>query len=242
MSIWFFVWLLLSATLLYIMGWTYFILHRQRQAWSAYAKRKHLRYKQNGNLDSPEMNGTIGAYTVSLFTGEHIADDRRNTRKLTAIEVQLSSVMPVEGGIASGGLVDIVREVSFKEEYRPKHERWDKSYIVSADSRGAMEIYLTKERLDVLTDLMAMKSAWTILIFKGDMTLLRIDTPDPLDNRKKLESLIAKVLEAAAALELKDGEGRMMKEQQIRRAAGQISLEIDDESLKNIGLELDDDI
>jgi hypothetical protein len=211
LSIWFFLWLVLSAALLYFLGWTLYILYRQKQAWKVYAAARKLRYSATSLLASPEMSGIINNYTVSLFTGEHTSLDGRNTRKLTAIEVALSSRMPFEAGVGSGGMVPVVRSLGLKEEYAPAHPAWDKAWIAVTNSPGAMEVYLTPARVEALMSLMKMKQAWTVFVFRENVTLLRIDTPDALENPKNIDQLVKKMTDVAQVLELKVGEDTALK-------------------------------
>lgn len=211
MSIWFLLWLVLSGALLYFMGWTLYILHRQKAAWSKYAEAKKLRYKANTFTSSPEMSGVLNDYTFSFFTGEHTVQEGRSTRKLTATEVSLSSRMPFDCALGSGGMVTLIRPLGLKEEIIPQHQDWKTSSIAATNNRAAFEAYLTPERLDAIVALMKVKNSWVIFIARGDVMLLRFDTPDPLDNPKKIEMLVQKMTAAAKVLELKPGEGDTLK-------------------------------
>jgi hypothetical protein len=240
-SIWIFLWLFLSAALLYFMGWTVYIVFRQKQVWGAYARKHKLRYKDKGFWESPEIGGSIHGYTVGVFVGEHLAEDARKTRKLTAVEVQLSSTMPIEGGVASGGLVSVLQGMTFKEEMRPEHKNWDKSYIASASDKAVLEAYLTPKRLDALTELMAIKNVWIILVFRGDIMLLRMDTPDPMDKAKNLDLALNKMIAAARVLELESGEVGFLKSEQAKKRSQHVALSVDGEDLIVTGLQLEDD-
>ena len=168
MSIWFFIWLALSGALLYFLFWTLYILFRQKRAWRLYAQKMKLRYNPRQMVESPEISGLVYGYTASMFAGEHASADTRGTRKLTAIEIHLSSRAPFDAGVASGGMVNIVRVLGLKEEMRPQSSEWHESWIASASDVRALEAYLTPERLTALVSLMKMKNAWVILIFRGD--------------------------------------------------------------------------
>lgn len=241
MSFWIIVWLLISVTLLFFLGWTIFILMKQKNTWKKYAATHKLRYKPNSFFQAPDMNGLVDTHSVSLFMGEHSGADARFSRKMTAIEIPLSSAMPVSGAIASGGMVEIVRGLGHKEEHRPKYKGWDKSYVASGESGGAIGAYLTDERLKVLTDLFKVKNAWSILIFKDDVFLLRVDTPDPLFTDKALDGLLKQMVKAAQVLELKKGESGRLKEEMVKRSSDSIALQVDDDVLENSGLSLEDD-
>lgn len=242
MSIWFYVWLFLSGALLYFLGWTLFILFRQKQAWRAFAAEKKLRYRTASMMASPEMSGTVDGRAVSFLIGEHISQDGRSSRKLTAVEVQLLSKMPFEGGIANGTMVSVVQSLRLKEEINPNHPKWDKNYIAAASSGFALESYLTPERMEALTSIMKIRNGSMILIFRGDMMLLRFDTPDPLDKKEKLSKILAKLNETAKLLELKAGEDGRLKADAARAPVKAVSLQVDERDFKeSSGFALEDD-
>ncbi len=239
MSIWFFVWFLLSSVLLFFSGWTFVILYKQKAGWRAFAKKHKLRCTLNKNLSSMEVSGTIDGFGVALFTSEHILPKQRTEQKLSAIEIELQSEMPIEGAIGSANMVPIIQGLDFKNEFTPKHKRWDTSYIVRTDVLAGIDIYLTEERLKVLTSLMAQKLASVILIFKNDTMILRLDTHDPLETVEKVEALVLRLIKAAKIFELEEGEGRrlMMKKEKAERM---ISIKENPEDA-GLSLELEED-
>lgn len=238
-NIWFFIWFLVSICILGFAGWTVLTVQQQKRTWRGFADKYKLRFKPSAFLQTPDVSGTVEGYTVSLFSGEHVAEDFRGTRKLSALEVKLSSVMPFEGAIGSGGMVSVIRQLDFKEELKPAHESWNTSFIAASNNRSSLELYLTPARLAALTDLMRIKNGWVILIFRGDMLLLRLDTADPLTDMAKLEKLLQKMLEAARVLELTPGEeARLKAAEGARPAAGTVTLQ--DIARDEAGLQLED--
>ncbi|MDB2682893.1 hypothetical protein N9Z27_01405 [Alphaproteobacteria bacterium] len=242
MNIWVLIWLGVALTLLYFMGWNLLILYRQKKAWSIFADKEGLRYDAKNLSASPEMNGTYKDYTVSLFTGEHLAPDGRGSRKLAAIEVQLSSHMPFEAAMASGGMVSFVRELRFNEEVKIKHKNWRKDYIAASNTPFALQSYLTDERVEAIMSLVRVKNGWLILVFKGDTTLLRFDTADPLDKTGKIRAILNRMVDVAQVLELQAGESKQLKEDMARTSPKEKALQIDDEDFAaSSGLQLDED-
>lgn len=242
MSIWFFLWLFLSGALLFFLGWTLFILFRQKQAWKNFSVEKKFRYRASSMMASPEMSGTVDGRAVNFLIGEHISPDGRSSRKLSAVEVQLLSRMPFEGGVASGIMVSLIQSMRLKEEINPNHPKWDKNYIAAATSGYALESYLTPERLEALTSMMKIRNGSTILIFRGDMVLLRFDTPDPLDTKEKLSKILAKMSETAKLLELKGGEEGRLKADAARTPVKAVNLQVDERDFKeSSGFALEDD-
>jgi len=241
-SIWVILWLFLSGALLYFLGWTLFILFRQKQAWKSFSVRKKLRYRAHSMMASPEISGALNGYSINFLIAEHFTPDGRSSRKLTAIEVQLLSKMPFEGGIASGGMVSLIQSIRMREETKPNHPKWDKNYIAASSSGAAMEAYLTPERIDALTSLMKIRNGWVILIFRADAFLLRFDTPDPLESQQKLEKLTDKILEMAKILELKPGEDGRLKLETTKKPIKEKVLAVDDRDFKESdAFQLEDD-
>lgn len=240
MSIWIVSWFVLAGALLGFLAWTFLILMRQKSAWRVYATKRKLRYKAGPLMMSPEVQGTIGEHTVHIFSSEHVAEDIRGSRKLTAIEVSLNSVMPVTGGVASGGMIPILKSLDLKQEYTPKHDKWNKSYVAAGNNRYVLEAYLSNERLEALCDLMALRNVWFILVFKDDAMLLRVDTPDPLDEASDVDKLVKQMLAAAEVLELQSGESRHLKDAEVKSATKSVALDVDDDAFASGGFELED--
>ena len=200
MSIWFFIWLCMTLIILYFVGWNMVILMRQKRAWKAFAGKHKLRYKGGKSGESSEMSGSFNDSTISLFTGEHEAETSRGTRKLMAIEIILPSKPEFEAGLATGGMVDLLKDMNFGPELKIKHKGWSKESIAASPDPEKFETYLIKERLDALMTLASIKNSWVTLIFRDETALLRFDTPDALDTAAKLNSILDKMTKAAKAL------------------------------------------
>jgi hypothetical protein len=240
-SIWFYLWLLLSGGLLFFMGWTMLILFRQKKAWKQFAARHKLRYKADAMMAPPEVSGVLNDYTVSLFTGEHMTPEQRSSRKLTAIEVSLTSRLPFDLVVATGGMVDLARGLNLKEEIRPESVKWEKGWFAGASSRAAADAYLTPERLSALTGLMRKENTWVVFICRNDAMLLRLDTPHPLDTQIILDTLTKEMIAAARVLELKNHEDKVLSAEAARKTSHKKTVSIDDADLSAVVLKLEDD-
>ncbi|MCD8566745.1 MAG: hypothetical protein LRY36_02345 [Alphaproteobacteria bacterium] len=243
MSIWIFLWLAVSAALIYFSAWTGLILLRQKRAWKAFAGIHKLRFQETGLLVPPQMNGPYKGYEIALFPSEHQTTDRNGLRKLTAIEIMLKRGMPCDGAIGTGGMVSLIQELPFSQEIRPTQKWWDPSAIVKTDNAPLLEAYLSPERLKALATLGRIKNIWVIFIFKGQDTILRIDTPDPLEQTKKIEKMLALMLEAARVLELAPGEAERLKqaEKDKKSATPKLSAPSEDTEDNSMTLELEED-
>lgn len=228
MSVWLILWIVVSVALLGFLGWSLLVLHNQKTAWKKFAAKHKLRYRTKATMDSPEIDGSFDGYKIDIFTGEHTLDMGRSMRKLTAIEVSLQSKMPVDGAVASGGMIQLVKGLGFKSEVRPEHELWNSSYMATGDNARAVLAYLNKDRLEALIRLMRIKHSWVILIFRNDRMLLRVDTPDPLTNLEYLERLVNLLVKSAKELELKSGESRVIEAEEAKGLAEDSRLVLDD--------------
>src|SRR5262245_8805674 len=159
---WFILWLLLSGSLIFFAGWTIYILYMQKKSWRDFAKKNQLRFTSGKYFSTPEVNGTVDGYTVGVFSSEHISQDVRGSRRLTAIEVGLHSRMPFAGAVGSGGMVNLIERQPYSDEVRPDHKGWSTAYVARGASGSALEAYLTPARIEALTGLMKMKNAWVI--------------------------------------------------------------------------------
>ena len=232
----------MSCVLLGFLAWSLLILHNQKKTWKAFAAKHKLRYRTKATMDSPEIDGSIDGFKVDIFTSEHVAEGARSNRKLTAIEVSLHSVLPIDGAIASGGMVQLVKELGFKTEIKPEHELWNSSYVAAADNGRALKAYLNPERLDALLRMMRIKNSWMILIFRAERLLLRIDTPDPLTSEDYLSRLVDLMVKSAKALELKNGESAVLEREEAKGMVEESDLKLDDEGFdEESGLSLEDD-
>ncbi len=238
MTIWFFLWLLLSLVLLFFLGWNLLITFKQKKAWQAFAADRGLRYKSDAFMRSPRLDGVVNGYTIGMFAAEHVRDSSRTSRKLTAIEIQLSSEMPFDGAVASAGMIELVKAMDFKEEITPNSTHWDKKHVAITSYKAAMQAYLTDERVKALVGLMRMKNAWVILAFRNGVFLLRVDTPNALAESKVIDDVLAAMIKVAAVMELNDGEAAILKRARIVESA---KVPVLDDKVDFGGLQLEDD-
>lgn len=242
MSIWLGLWIVISVTLLGFLAWSLYVLYMQKMSWKAFCDKHKLRYKKVPMMQSPEIEGEFQGYKIGLFTAEHLNPDMRTLRKLTAVEINMHSTLPIDGGVASGGMVQFIKGLNLKGEVKPEHDKWDKSYIAAGSNRYVLDAYLTPERVAALIKLMRVKNSWGIFIFRNDRMLLRIDTPNPLASSQSLEKVCKLLVDTAKLLEVEPDEYKKLKAEDVRGLAQDSSLVLDDSDVEaSSGLELEDD-
>lgn len=213
MSIWFALWFSLSFILVVFLVWTAFIMLNQKKTWKQFAAKHKLRHKMGAFFASPEVSGVYQDYTISIFGSEHDNQDGRSMRKLSAIEVMLKSKMPMKASVGAGDMVNLIRGLDYHDEIKPAIKGWRDDFIAVSENQYAFSHYLNEERLKAMLPLMTKKRFMFILIFNTSDALIRLDTPEPLDNMEQLEKLVDGLVKMAKRLELKEGEANLMMSQ-----------------------------
>ncbi|MCC6597696.1 MAG: hypothetical protein IT559_02785 [Alphaproteobacteria bacterium] len=219
-----------------------YILYKQKMAWKAFAAKRNLRYQANTMMASPEMTGEIEGYKFSFFTSEHVSQELRGGRKMTAVEVTLRGRMPIEGAVASGVMVQLVQTLGFPAEVRLPHERWSPAWVATGEHASVLSAYLSDERVTAFSKLMQARNVSIILIFRNNVMLLRIDMPGALETVEKLEKVQKAMLTATQIFELKEGEDRRLKAVEAQKSTDVPALKLDKSDLDNAGgLRLEDE-
>lgn len=193
------------------------------------------------------MSGAVDGYNISFFASEHSELDARSQRRLTAIEINMHSGLSVVSAIASGGMTPVVDTLDIHKEYRPaykdgKGNEWDNSYVIRTQDVAYMQEYLNDERVGSILGLMKIDKAWIIILFFEETGLVRLDTPLPLDDPKKVDEVVKKIISVVRTLEMGDGEEKDIQRSLSKHSGKkQKTLEIDDDLLNDdIGFELED--
>lgn len=180
------------------------ILFKQKQAWSAFAKKNKLDYDPQSLFKSPIVRGTYRGFYTMLFSEEQPTNDQRGRRFRTIIQMELPGGMPIDGVIVSrdnhtfaNNLQDLV------EVYAPDFPGWDNGILIRSRNTELLKPYFTDERYRSLISIMTIKSIAAILIFDTNSTYLRFETADPMSDAGKLERMISKIADQAQVLALK---------------------------------------
>lgn len=220
MSFWFFIWIIVSSFILVFTGWVFYILVRQKKAWKAFCSAHGLRFEPNALSASPSLGGVYKGYEVAAFTSEFLTPGGRTTRKLTAVEVNLTSRMPFSGAVASDGMVNVVEATGFGTQKSITHKSWEgRGGIYRADSVPMMDFYLKAERLDAIAALFSIPNAWVMAVFFEDKNVLRIDLPDPLDTKEKITKLLNRMVKIAQTLEVDEQEIKELRSLELQPPA-----------------------
>lgn len=192
MTVWVFIWILLSLFILGVSAWSFQILFRQKAAWRAFSTKMGLTY-QNGPtfLSSPIVSGNVGGYGFGLFSEERQTADARGQRYNTVIELALRKGLPVSGAIGTAAMAPFIEQLTGMTPGRPVNDPdWDPQWVIRTSDADVLDRYLTQPRKDVLKKIFRMKIMAALFVFDEHDAVLRIETADPLQNAEKIEKIV----------------------------------------------------
>lgn len=203
---WFFLWALASAFILGVFGWSLLILHQQKLAWSAFAKKHSLAYIPGKMIEAPALKGAIFGYQIAYFPEVQATQDQRGQRYMTALEYNLGQGGATGAVIASANFATFVSTLAFSESVDVDFPAWDKTRIIRTRDPVALQAYLTPERLEFLHMVMSMKNSSALLFMDEQNSILHIQTSDPIRDAERLEKITQKITNSLGKLKLTEAE------------------------------------
>lgn len=197
---WIFLWLVLSLFVLGVYAWSQRILMQQKHAWSTFAKKNGFLYEGGKFTSAPAMAGKMGPHTASLYTGVQTTSDARGQRFVTVLQFEMGKGTPAAGAVSTKELEPFISALKFKETFVPDFRDWKTEYIIRTRDAGAMQKFLTHDRLETLHSVFSMKNSSALFFFDELDSVLRIETSDPLTNPVRLEKILKRLAAAADKL------------------------------------------
>ncbi len=199
---WIFIWLVLSAIVLGTTLWSFRILILQKRAWEKYAKDKKFVFRRGTLMGPAEMEGMLGEYKVSFFTAEREGMDMRSRRYVTVMEIGLAEGM-VDGGIVgTKEMLPFMQSLNKLHVYKVTHPSWEEGMHAFVHNDGAVEAYLTDERIEAITQVLKTKNADAVIIFNDREILIRLETIDPIQDAEKIDKVVKRTIGLCERLRL----------------------------------------
>lgn len=193
MSIWFFLWFIFAVVMIFVTGWSTYILVQQKQAWKKYAADKKISFRPNKFFAPCEMDGTVEEFTVSFFTGEQQNPNARKNRQLTIFEI--IDPTPYVDGMACGN--DQMKAfISLLDALTPhivKSDNWNNSNVISSRHKPAVNAYLTPQRIKIIDEMIRFPKSDVIAVLDGEQGVFRFETSNPLTDAGKIDEMLNKL-------------------------------------------------
>jgi hypothetical protein len=192
------IWIFISTFILGTSFWSYLILARQKKSWEAVSKKSNLSYSSAAILKSPYLSGFFNGIRVDIFSDKPISGKSREGGTRTIFQFTLKAPMLCEGAIASMPFKNFIDALTLPDSYSGDgQEALSKEIYNRVKDAKILKPYFTRERINALNAILAIKSMPALLLFSGSETILRIESADPFDDAARLEKFLTKSTEAA---------------------------------------------
>lgn len=206
MTIWVFLWLVLSVIILGASVWSAVILYRQKQAWQVFAAKHGMTYAPGRFMAPPTLDGFIDKYRVSFFTAERQSPDVRQRRFVTVVEIVFPEGLINGGALGTKEMVPFMESLTHLAPLAITHDKWHQDYRAFAQNRDAVRLFLTPERLDHAIQILSTRNADVLVIFNDTQGVLRVETSDPILDPAKAEKVIVRLIKHAQGLKISKAE------------------------------------
>jgi len=207
LSIWWFLWFVLSFVLLGTTAWSLVILFKQKKAWQEYAKRKELVFTK-GTFSGPcQIEGSIDEFHVTCFTATQQKEDSRKNRQLTVIQLTLAKPFVNAIGAGTAEMLPFLNSLELITPHSLKHEKWDsKNNHIFSQNKKAIDKFLTPERIVVLNNILKLSNSDNLVLLEEEQGVFRFETSNPLTEVDKIDTLITKLMASIIKLRPDDKE------------------------------------
>lgn len=206
MSIWFFIWFLLSFLIIGVVAWSTIILVQQKKAWKAYAAKKGLTYIGRKFFEPCEVEGISDGYTISLFSATQMKEDARKSRQLSVLQVIVNRKIVDGIGAGTNEMLPFLQNLEPLSPHDASAYNWDKKFDFRSRNKRAVDQYLNEERVKVLQGLLSMPGADVIILMDHAQGIFRFETSNPLASIEKIETMVDKIIKRIQILETDESE------------------------------------
>lgn len=216
---WVFLWFVLSLFILGVFFWSLDILFKQKKVWKKFAEDHNLTYIKGPLFSSPIVQGTFGGHNLTLYSEEQISPGARSKKFRTVMALSLATPMSCGGVVASPVLRAFADSLENTTDLHIESADWNSDRVVKSDNPAVLEKYLkTGNRLKALNSLMKHKTTSLLYIFDQLEAILRVETPNPLYEKGKLDKIMNAVKATADVLVLSDEEIEQFEQSQKKPA------------------------
>ena len=191
---WLFLWVIIVLGAIGFFLWSYHTTFEQKKAWKAYALKFGLAYVGGALLQPPEMTGEVKNHRVNCYA-QAVPDPQGKTRTETVVEVFLNIVPPVPFVVVKPGFADFLVSINLPKSFVIDDPDWPKAALAQTLEEEQPELWFqnNKKKISALGRFFKLPFD-TGVIADGDQAFLVIRTPDPLNDPRKLNQLVNKMI------------------------------------------------
>lgn len=199
--VWLLLWFGLSSIILGAFVWSIVILQKQKRSWQALSEKYKLKYESGRFMDTPTVTGMIGKFGVSCFGATRDPEDVKARRAVSVIEIKLPDGLVGSSAAGTKDMIPFLQTLSALKPHILETDIWDndKYYFFTSDPVLA-ERYLNEERLKHLVAILGVKNAEVVVLHDENEAIVRVETPDPIQETVKAEKVINFLIKHAEGL------------------------------------------
>lgn len=211
--VWLLLWFGLSSIILGAFVWSVVILQKQKRSWEVLAEKYKLQYDSGRFMDSPTVTGMIGKFGVSCFGATRDPDDVKARRAVSVIEIKLPDGLVGSSAAGTKDMIPFLQTLSALKPHILSSDLWDKDkYYFFTSNPILAEEYFNEDRLKHLVAILGVKNAEVVILHDDNEAIVRVETPDPIQETAKAEKVINFLIRHAEGLMVTDEERKAIKQ------------------------------
>lgn len=188
--LWILLWIGLSFIILGAFAWSTVILQRQKSAWKAYADKHNLSFERGRMMDSPLINGKVGDYFLLCFSDMRDPHDVKARRYVSIIELKHAAPKAIESAAGTTDMVAFLEGLPGLLSHKIEQKNWsDRFHFYVADEKILTDFW-DERRIKHLIKILSVKNAEVVMRYFEGNIVVRIETPDPVQNIEKIEQVV----------------------------------------------------
>lgn len=165
-------------------------------------------------MESPTVSGLIGKFGISCFSATRDPEDAKSRRFVSVIELKLPDGLVGSAAAGTKDMIVFLQTLGALKPHTIESDLWngDNYYYFTANSYLS-DAYLTEKRLKHLVAILSVKNAEVVIMHDDNEAIVRVETPDPIQEMAKAEKVINFLIKHSEGLMVTKEERKALKTQ-----------------------------
>jgi hypothetical protein len=160
-------------------------------------------------------------FSVSFFSALRDPDDPKARRYVSVIEVKAPQGLAGSSAVGTVEMDPFMQTLTMLKPYQVESVHWDKNFRFYTRDASITTAYLDSPRIRHLNAILSTKNADVLVMFDDTAALVRVETPDPVQDLTKIEKVMDHLIKNFEPLLIDDRQRDAIRER--ARAAVQES-------------------
>lgn len=201
-TFWILIWIILSTIILGANIWSWVILYQQKQAWESLARKYKMVFRKNRFLAPPELEGKIDDFQINMFTAERKGMDIRTRRYMTVMEIVFPKPLVDGGALGTPEMYIFIESIGTVKPLNIDGVTFKEGVRLYSRNDDNVKAFMTPERVEHINHIFSTRNVDILFIFSDNISVLRIETADPMSDAVKLDKAIHRILNHTKAIQV----------------------------------------